>query len=145
MDANGIGKNVRKSRMDHCHEKPPTLPEDSRSSTISGRVRVAVSNGKPIPLTPTLAHRGRPPRTVISPCALDPREATLTRPPATLSPVGEREGVRGFMGREQPAAGSVVREVRRADTALGCVERRRRIFPAHEPPPLPPFGHPLPL
>src|SRR5207249_640171 len=33
--------------------KAPTLPEDSRSSTISGRVRGAMSNGKPIPLTLT--------------------------------------------------------------------------------------------
>jgi len=31
--------------------------------------------------------------------------------------------------REQPAAGSVVREVRRADTALGCAENQRRILP----------------
>ncbi len=58
------------------------MPEDSRSSTISGMVRVAVSNSKPIPLTLTLSH-------------------------------GERE---------QPAAGSVVREVRRADTALGALK-----------------------
>src|SRR5437773_3158133 len=55
-------------------------------------VRVAVSNGKPIPLTLTLSR-------------------------------GERE---------QPAAGSVVREVRRADTALGCAERQRRILPLPE-------------
>jgi len=40
-----------------CHEKSPALPEDSRSSTISGRVRVAVLKGKPIPLTLTLSHR----------------------------------------------------------------------------------------
>jgi len=31
--------------------------------------------------------------------------------------------------REQSAAGSVVREVRRADTALGSAERQRRILP----------------
>src|SRR5437773_5693660 len=55
-------------------------------------VRVAMSNGKPIPLTLTLSH-------------------------------GERE---------QPAAGSVVREVRRADTALGCAESQRRILPLPE-------------
>src|SRR5881275_3128977 len=34
--------------------------------------------------------------------------------------------------REQPAAGSVVREVRRADTALGCSESQRRILPLPE-------------
>jgi len=34
--------------------------------------------------------------------------------------------------REQPAAGSVVREVRRADTALGCAESQRRILPLPE-------------
>ena len=65
---------------------------DSRSSTISERVQVAESNGKPIPLTLTLSH-------------------------------GERE---------QPAAGSLVREVRRADTALGCAESQRRILPLTE-------------
>src|SRR5438093_314839 len=53
------------------------------------RLRVAVSNGKLIPLTLTLSH-------------------------------GERE---------QPAASSVVRQVRLADTALGCAERQRRILP----------------
>src|SRR5256885_10890926 len=74
----------------HCLGKPPTPPEDSRSSTISGMVRVAVSNGAPTPLT--LTH-------------------------------GERE---------QSAAGSVVREVRRADTALGCSESQRRILPLPE-------------
>src|SRR6266516_3799210 len=31
--------------------------------------------------------------------------------------------------REQPAAVSVVRELGRADTALGCAERQRRILP----------------
>src|SRR3989442_6883741 len=31
--------------------------------------------------------------------------------------------------REQSAAGSIVREVRRADTALGCAERQRKILP----------------
>src|SRR2546422_3602057 len=76
----------------HCHGKPPALPEESRSSTIPGRVRVALSKGKPIPLTLTLSH-------------------------------GERE---------QPAAGSVVREVRRADTALGCSESQRGILPLPE-------------
>src|SRR5438093_8620287 len=83
----GRGRSVH-----HCHEKPPALPEDSRSSTIAGRVRVAVSNSRPIPLTLTLSR-------------------------------GERE---------QPAAGSVVREVRRADTALGCAEKQRRILPLPE-------------
>src|SRR6059036_2431184 len=34
--------------------------------------------------------------------------------------------------REQSAAGSVVREVRRADTALGCAESQRRILPLPE-------------
>ena len=34
--------------------------------------------------------------------------------------------------REQPAAGSVVREVRWADSALGCAERQRRILPLPE-------------
>src|SRR5439155_17178883 len=34
--------------------------------------------------------------------------------------------------REQPAAGPVVREVRRADAALGCAESRRRILPLPE-------------
>ena len=34
--------------------------------------------------------------------------------------------------REQPAAGSVVREVRRADTALGCAESQRRTLPLPE-------------
>ena len=76
----------------HCHGKPRALQEDSRNSPISGRVRVAVSNGKTIPLTLTLSH-------------------------------GERE---------QPAAGSLVREVRRADTALGCAESQRRILPLPE-------------
>src|SRR5439155_24612764 len=66
----------------HCLGKPPALPEDSRVSTISGMVRVLVSNGNPISLT------------------------------LTLSP-GERE---------QSASSSVVREVSRADTALGCAE-----------------------
>ena len=75
----------------HYPGAPSALPEDSRSSTIAGMVRVAVSNGDPIPLTLTLSH-------------------------------GERE---------QPAAGSIVREVRRADTALGCAERQRRILPLH--------------
>src|SRR5439155_26214317 len=76
----------------NCHGKPPALPEDSRSSTISGKVPVAMSNGKPVPLTLTLSH-------------------------------GERE---------PPAAGSVLREVRRADTALGCAESQRRILPLPE-------------
>src|SRR5437867_10997174 len=76
----------------HCLGKPPPPPEDSRSSTISGMVRVAVSNGAPIPVTLTLSH-------------------------------GERE---------QSAAGSVVREVRRADTALGCAESQRWILPLPE-------------
>src|SRR5436190_12493879 len=53
-------------------------------------VRVAGSNGNPIPLT--------------------------------LSP-GERE---------QPAAGSIVREVRPADTAMGFAERQRKILPLPE-------------
>ena len=75
-----------------CHEKSPALPEDSRSSTISGRVRVAVLKGKPIPLTLTLSHRER----------------------------------------EQPAAGSVVREVRPADTTLGCADSQRRLLPLPE-------------
>src|SRR6185503_277165 len=34
--------------------------------------------------------------------------------------------------REQVAAVSVVRDVRRADTALGCAERQRRILPLPE-------------
>ena len=34
--------------------------------------------------------------------------------------------------REQPAAGPVVREVRREDTALGCAESQRRILPLPE-------------
>src|SRR5437773_5320037 len=71
----------------HYPGKPPTLPEDSRRSTISRMV--AVSNGNPIPLTLPLSH-------------------------------GERE---------QSAAGSVVREVRRADTVLGCAESQRKILP----------------
>ena len=81
------------SSFDHCLGKPPALPQDSRSSIISGMFRVAVSNGNPIPLTLTLSRRER----------------------------------------EQAAAGSVVRDVRRADTALRCAERQRRILPAHEP------------
>jgi len=34
--------------------------------------------------------------------------------------------------REQSAAGSVIREVRREDTALGCAKRQRRILPLPE-------------
>src|SRR6266571_3811923 len=71
---------------------PPAESEDSRSSTISGKVRVAVSGGNSIPLTLTLSH-------------------------------GERE---------QPATGSVVREVRRADSALGFADNQRRILPLPE-------------
>jgi len=40
----------------HCLGKPPAVPEDSRSSTISGMVGLAVSNSKPNPLTLTLSH-----------------------------------------------------------------------------------------
>ena len=46
--------------------------------------------------------------------------------------------------REQPAAGSVVREVRRANTALGCAESQRRILPAHEPGGTSNIEHPTP-
>ena len=70
----------------------PAESEDSRSSTISGIVRVALSTSNPIPLTLTLSH-------------------------------GERE---------QSAAGPVIREVRREDTALGCAKRQRRILPLPE-------------
>src|SRR3989442_16036245 len=68
------------------------LPADSRSSTISGKLRVAVSNGNPIPLTLTLSH-------------------------------GERQ---------HPAPGSVVREARRTDTALGFADNQRRFLPLPE-------------
>src|SRR5439155_1401686 len=65
----------------HRLGKPPALPEDSQSSTSSGMVQVALSNGNPIPLTLTLSH-------------------------------GEKE---------QSAAISIVREVRRADRARWVV------------------------
>src|SRR2546428_10121156 len=69
--------------------KPPPPPQDPKSSTVPGMVRVVLLNGTPIPLTLTLSH-------------------------------GERE---------QSAAGSIIREVRRADTRLGFKERQRRILP----------------
>jgi hypothetical protein len=88
----------------HCLGKSPAWPEDSQGATISGIVRIAESNGNPIPLTLTLS--------------LPPSR----RAKAPLRRDGGRE-------REQPATCSVVREVRRADTALGCAERQSGILP----------------
>ena len=48
--ATRMKKRLRPEPLFYCRGKPPAPLEDSQSSTISGRVRVAVSNGNMIPV-----------------------------------------------------------------------------------------------